>query len=410
MRLTNRASVAPSQDESKAMAPIPYGHQTITDEDIASVIQVLKSDFLTQGPKIAEFERAFAEYVGASHAVAVANGTAALHLCAMAVGVGPGTRVITTPITFAASANCVKYCGGEVWFADIHPGTATLDLDATRRLLESKPVGFFQGIIPVDFAGLPVDMQAFRALADEFGCWLIEDACHAPGASFADDKGHSRRCGDGHYADLAIFSFHPVKHIAAGEGGMVTTNSEQLYRRLLSLRSHGITKEEDLLEEHHGGWYYEMRELGYNYRLTDMQAALALSQLTRADAGLARRRELAARYDTAFQKVAQVQTPHVPRGFQHAWHLYIVRTDERKALYDHLRAKRILCQVHYVPVHTMPYYRHLGSNKGDFPVAEAYYESCLSLPLFPALTLEQQDYVVDSITEFFRLNTGGTET
>ena len=402
MRLTNRASVAPSQEEPKAMAPIPYGRQTITDEDIASVIQVLKSDFLTQGPKIAEFERAFAEYVGATHAVAVANGTAALHLCAMALGVGPGTRVITTPITFAASANCVKYCGGEVWFADIHPVTATLDLDATRRLLESKPAGFFQGIIPVDFAGLPVEMQAFRALADEFGCWLIEDACHAPGASFADDAGHSRRCGDGHYADLAIFSFHPVKHIAAGEGGMVTTNSEQLYRRLLSLRSHGITKEEDLLEENHGGWYYEMRELGYNYRLTDVQAALALSQLTRADEGLARRRELAARYDTAFQKVPQVQTPHVPRCFQHAWHLYIIRTDERKALYDHLRAKLIFCQVHYVPVHTMPYYRRLGSKKGDFPVAEAYYGACLSLPLFPALTSEQQDHVIDSITDFFR--------
>jgi len=230
-----------------AHGPIPYGRQCITDKDVAAVVDALRSDYLTQGPKIAELEQAFATYVGSAHAVAVANGTAALHLCALALDVGPGTQVITSPITFAASANCVRYCGGDVWFADIDPVTYTLDLQATRRLLESKPKGFFKGIIPVDFAGLPVNMEAFRVLADEFGCWLIEDACHAPGAAFVDSKGDAVSSGSGRYADLAIFSFHPVKHIAAGEGGMVTTNNEHMYKRLLLLRTHGITKDGDLL-------------------------------------------------------------------------------------------------------------------------------------------------------------------
>lgn len=398
--MRSTAKVTPAAEHGTPCKPIPYGRQIITDEDIAAVVSVLKGDYLTQGPKIAEFERAFAAYTGASHAVAVANGTAALHLCALALNVGPGSRVITTPITFAASANCVKYCGGEVWFADVDAATCTLDPQATRRLMESKPRGFFNGIIPVDFAGLPVDMEAFRTLADEFGCWLIEDACHAPGASFQDSSGRVHCCGSGRFADLAIFSFHPVKHIAAGEGGMITTNNEHLYRRLLSLRSHGITKDEKSMEDNHGGWYYEMQELGYNYRLTDMQAALGMSQLSRADVGLERRRALAARYDETFQGVSQIKTPIVPQGHHHAWHLYIIRTDRRKELYDHLRSKRIFCQVHYIPVHTMPYYRRLGFKKGDFPVAEQFYESCLSLPMYPALTYDQQDYVIRSVMEF----------
>ena len=218
--------------------PIPYGRQTITQEDLQAVNDVLLGEYLTQGPKIAELESAFAAYTGAQYAVAISNGTAALHLCAMALGVQEGTRVITTPITFAASANCVRYCGGEVWFADIDPDTFTLSLEKTRALLESKPKGFFSGIIPVDFAGLPVNLEDFRALADEFGCWIIEDACHAPGGSFANSAGESISCGSGTYADLAIFSFHPVKHIAAGEGGMITTNNEALYKHLLRLRTH----------------------------------------------------------------------------------------------------------------------------------------------------------------------------
>lgn len=380
---------------------IPYGRQTITDDDIDAVVQALKGDFLTQGPRITEFEAAFAKYTGASYAVAVANGTAALHLCALALNVKPGTNVITTPITFAASANCVKYCGGNVWFADIDETTWTLDISATRRLLESKPRGFYSGIIPVDFAGLPVDMEAFRRLADEFGCWLIEDSCHAPGGSFVDSRGERRFCGGGHYADLAIFSFHPVKHIAAGEGGMITTNNKALYQRLQMLRTHGITKDAALMDDNHGGWYYEMRELGYNYRLTDIQAALGLSQLSRADAGLKRRRDLAQRYDDAFKHTPHIRTPVVPSGRHHAWHLYVIRTPRRKDLYDYLRSKRIFCQVHYIPVHTLPYYKKFGCKEDDLKIAEAYYAECLSLPMYPALTDEQQDYVVASIVEFF---------
>lgn len=379
--------------------PIPYGRQTITPEDLQAVNEVLLGEYLTQGPKIAELETAFAKYVGAKYAVAISNGTAALHLCAMALGVKEGTRVITTPITFAASANCVRYCGGEVWFADIDPETLTLSLEKTRALLESKPKGFFSGIIPVDFAGLPVNLEEFRTLADEFGCWIIEDACHAPGGWFTNSKSERNNCGNGHYADLAIFSFHPVKHIAAGEGGMITTNNEKLYKHLMRLRTHGITREADLLIENHGGWYYEMQELGYNYRITDFQAALALSQLQRADAGLKRRQEIADRYSEAFRKTG-IEPPFVQQQAQHAWHLYIIQTEKRKALYDHLRIKNIFCQVHYIPVHTMPYYKQFGWKKGDFPLAEAYYERCLSLPMYPALTNEQQDYVIEAIIDF----------
>lgn len=389
--------------------PIPYGRQHITADDIAAVTSVLQSPYLTQGPKIGELENAFAQYIGSTYAIAVANGTAALHLCCLALGVGPGTRVITTPITFSASANCVRYCGGEVYFADIDPETALLDPKAVRDLLESHPKGFFSGLIPVDFAGYPVDLIAFRELADEFGLWLLEDACHAPGASFtANDQTY--RSGDSSLADLAIFSFHPVKHIAAGEGGMITTNDEELYKHLLRLRTHGITNKPDEFTEPYsgeperGGWYMELQELGYNYRLTDIQAALALSQLSRADSMLGRRQELAARYDSAFSEAASAGLPIQiivpPANVSHAYHLYVIQTPERKALYDFLRTKNILVQVHYIPVHLMPYYRQFGWEPGDFPNAEHYYAGCLSLPLFPTLTNEEQDYVIDTVKTF----------
>ena len=228
------------------ITPIPYGRQFITDEDIQAVVDTLRSDYLTQGPKIKEFEDAFASYIGAKYAVAVSNGTAALHLCAMALNVKLGQKVITTPITFAASANCVRYCGGEVVFADIDPDTYLLDIDQVRTLLEASPKGTYSGIVPVDFAGRPVNLEAFRHLSDEYGLWIIEDACHAPGGYFTDSKGNKQMCGNGNYADLAIFSFHPVKHIACGEGGMITTNDEVLYKRLLKLRTHGIVKEDAL--------------------------------------------------------------------------------------------------------------------------------------------------------------------
>ncbi|WP_375443997.1 UDP-4-amino-4,6-dideoxy-N-acetyl-beta-L-altrosamine transaminase [uncultured Fibrella sp.] len=390
--------------------PIPYGRQHITDEDIAAVAEVLRGPMLTQGPAIGAFEKAFADYIGAPYAVAVSNGTAALHLCCMALGVGPGTRVITTPITFSASANCVRYCGGDVYFADIDPDTVLLDVEAVRTLIESKPAGYFSGIIPVDFAGYPVDMAAFRALADEHGLWLLEDSCHSPGGSFVGEQGpdasdRSYRCGDASLADLAIFSFHPVKHIACGEGGMITAKTEVLYNHLMRLRTHGITnKPADFTppyegEPERGGWYMQLQELGYNYRLTDMQAALGLSQLKRADQMLDRRREIAARYNAAFAGTpVQIIVP--PKTVGHAYHLYVVQVDDRKGLYDYLRAKNIFAQVHYIPVHTMPYYQEQGNKPGDYPLAERYYSRCLSLPMYPTLTDEEQQYVIDEVLTF----------
>jgi UDP-4-amino-4,6-dideoxy-N-acetyl-beta-L-altrosamine transaminase len=383
---------------------LPYGRQFISDADVAAVVETLRSDFLTQGPRVAEFEAAFAAYVGAKHAVAVTNGTAALHLCALALGVQPGQRVITTPITFAASANCVRYCGGEVHFADIDPATGLLDLQAVKALLEAHPKGHFTGLIPVDFAGLAVNMEEARALADEFGLWIIEDACHAPGGFFVDSQGTERHCGSGQLAELAIFSFHPVKHIATGEGGMVTTNDDALARHLRRLRTHGIEREATgLLRQDEGGWYMEMQELGYNYRISDINCALGLSQLGRAEAGLARRRQLAAQYDAAFADLPGV-TVLAPGQPGHAYHLYVVQVANRRDFYEFLRTKSILAQVHYVPVHRMPYYEKLGWQAGDFPHAEAYYSRCLSLPLYPTLTDEEQAYVVACVQEFLAHN------
>lgn len=382
------------------MKPIPYGRQHITPEDEQAVLESLRSDYLTQGPRVAEFERAFAAYIGAPYAVAVANGTAALHLSALALGVQPGQRVITSPITFSASANCVRYCGGEVWFADIDPATAVLDPAAVRHLLESHPRGWFSGLIPVDFGGRPANLPAFRALANEFDLWILEDACHAPGGELTAADGTTHRCGDGSLAELAIFSFHPVKHIATGEGGMITTANRALYEALLELRTHGITRDPAKLHRpDEGGWYMEMQHLGYNYRLPDMNCALGTSQLQRADAGLARRRALAARYDVAFAGDAAVRA--LPPDAGHAYHLYIVRVPNRRGLYDFLRTRNIFAQVHYIPVHRMPYYEALGHRAGDYPHAEAYYEECLSLPLYPTLTDEEQDYVIGCVREFF---------
>lgn len=378
---------------------IPYGRQHITDDDINAVVKALKSDFLTQGPEIAAFEKAFAEYIGCTYAVAVSNGTAALHLCTMALGVNKNSRVITSPITFAASANCVRYCDGEVYFADIDPQTYLLDINKVRALLEQHSKGYFQGIIPVDFAGNAVNLEEFKKLADEFGCWIIEDACHAPGGYFTDSKGNKQHCGNSQFADLAIFSFHPVKHIACGEGGMVTTNDEKLYNKLLKLRTHGITKDPSLMHKNEGGWYYEMQELGYNYRITDFQAALGSSQLKRADEGLERRREIAKTYSDAFKNNSNIKgLSGVVEG--HAYHLYIIEVEKRKGLYDFLRSKDIFCQVHYIPVHTLPYYESLGWKQGDFKNAEHYYKGCLSLPMYPTLTNAQQSFVIEQINSF----------
>jgi UDP-4-amino-4,6-dideoxy-N-acetyl-beta-L-altrosamine transaminase len=381
------------------MNPIPYGRQNITEEDLRAVTETLRSDFLTQGPKIAEFEKVFADYIGVKYAIAISNGTAALHLAAMALGVNEKSNVITTPITFAASANCVKYCGGNVYFADIDPETYLLDVNKVEALIKSKPEGFFSGIVPVDFAGRPVNLEAFKKLADKYKLWILEDACHAPGGYFTDSKGVNQLCGNGNYADAAIFSFHPVKHIACGEGGMITTNDEEIFKDLLKLRTHGITKDPALLRENHGGWYYEMQELGYNYRLTDFQAALGISQLKRADEGLERRKEIAKTYAEAFKGLNGIKGQS---GFVegHAYHLYIIEVEDRLGLYNHLKENKIFAQVHYIPVHTLPYYQQLGSKKGDYPASENYYAHCLSLPMYPTLTDTEQAYVIGQVKDF----------
>lgn len=392
---------------------IPYGRQNITQQDIDVVIEALKSDYLTQGPKIAEFEKAFAEYAGSNFAVAVSNGTAALHLCTLALDVKEGDKVITTPITFAASANCVRYCGGEVIFSDIDPDTYLLDINKVRALLESSPKETFKGIIPVDFAGRAVDLEAFRKLADEFGLWIIEDACHAPGGGFLNSKNILENCGNGNFADLAIFSFHPVKHIACGEGGMITTNDEKLYKKLLALRTHGITKNDseyvnptsfaigcETEETVYPSWYMEMQTLGFNYRLTDFQAALGLSQLQRADEGIVKRREIAFNYNKAFTNKSFIKGQSgVVEG--HAYHLYIIEVDDRLGLYNYLRKNNIFAQIHYIPCHLMPYYKQFGWKEGDMPVSEQYYKNCISLPMYPTLTKEEQEFVIEIINSYY---------
>ncbi len=380
------------------MKSIPYGRQHIDQNDIDAVVETLTADFLTQGPKVNEFESKFADYVGAKYAVAVNNATSGLHLSVLALGLQPGDRVITTPITFAASANCVKYAGGEVWFADIDSETYLLSLQSTKDLIESKPKGFFKGIIPVDFSGLPVNLEAFKTVAKEHDLWIIEDACHAPGGYFTDSKAVKQTCGNGAYADIGVFSFHPVKHIACGEGGMVTTNSEKLYKKLSMLRTHGITKNN--MSKNEGGWFYEMQELGFNYRLTDIQSALGITQLSKNDKGVKRRNEIADNYKQAFQDKIKYQS--LPSGAYNAHHLFVIEVENRKGLYDYLRTHRIFAQIHYIPIHTLPYYKEIGYESANLNNAESYYSKCISLPMYPSLTNEEQIFVVEKVLSFVK--------
>ena len=372
---------------------IPYGKQSIQQDDIDAVIETLQADFLTQGPKVEEFETKFAKYVGAKYAVGISNATAGLHISVLALGLQKGERVITTPITFAASANCIRYAGGEVWFADIDPKTYLLDIKSVEALIESKPKGFFKGIIPVDFAGLPVDLESFRALADKHNLWIIEDACHAPGGHFTDSKNKIQKCGNGNFADVGIFSFHPVKHIACGEGGMVTTNSKTLYTKLISLRSHGITKNN--MKENHGGWYYEMQELGFNYRLTDIQSALGITQLKKNVEGVKRRNEIANKYKNAFE--GKIKFQNLPQNTLNAHHLFVVELNNRKEVYNQLREKGIYAQIHYIPVHQLPYYKEIGYKGAELKHSENYYKHCISLPMYPTLTDKEQNYVITNL-------------
>jgi dTDP-4-amino-4,6-dideoxygalactose transaminase len=294
------------------------------------------------------------------------------------------------------------YAGADVDFVDIDANTFLIDLQKLEDKLKQNKKGTYKAVIPVDFAGYPVNVEDLKTLSKKYDFKIIEDACHAPGGYFKNSANEKILCGNGKYSDLSIFSFHPVKHIAAGEGGMITTNSKELFERLQTLRTHGITKNPAILEENHGNWYYEMHELGYNYRITDFQAALGQSQLNRANEGLKIRNKIAKKYNHAFANT-KIITPKIAKNIFHAYHLYIIQTENRKELYDYLRENNIFAQVHYIPVHLHPYFKKkFGFKKGDFPISEKYYEKALSLPMFPTLTEKEQDFVIEKTINFFK--------
>jgi UDP-4-amino-4,6-dideoxy-N-acetyl-beta-L-altrosamine transaminase len=380
--------------------PIPYGHQYISEADIQAVVDVLRSDYLTCGPAIPKFERVFAEYVHVQHAVAVCNATAALHIAAMALGVKPGDNVICTPMTFASSANCIRFCGGNVKFVDINPRTYLLDIDKLKAVLAASPKGTYKGMVLVDFAGYPHNMEEYRRVADEYGMWILEDACHAPGAYFVNSQGEKVYSGSCRYSDITVFSFHPVKHITTGEGGMACTNNPEYFEKMSLYRTHGITHDAAKLQREDGAWYYEMQELGFNYRITDIQAALGVSQMTRARENVEKRRQLVQRYNEAFKDIAGILTPYEASDVYHAYHLYIIQVENRRGLYDFLRANKIYAQVLYYPLNLMPYYKQFGNKEGDLPIVEEYYRHCLALPMYPTLTEEQQQFVIEKVIEF----------
>lgn len=374
------------------MSFIPYGRQSISDADIQAVMDVLRSDFLTQGPAVPAFETALAAGVGAAHGVAVCNATAALHLACLALDVGPGDRVWTSPITFTASANCARYCGAQVDFVDIDPATYNMSATALEQKLEAarKAGTLPKVVIPVHLCGQSCDMAAIGDLARRYGFRLIEDASHAIGGQYRNGP-----VGDGRYSDITVFSFHPVKIITTGEGGMAMTNDPALARRMALLRSHGITRDaEEMTHPPDGAWYYQQIALGFNYRMTDIQAALGLSQLARLDDWIAARYQIADRYDAAF-KYLPVVTPKSLPDSRSAYHLYVIQVENRDTVFAGLRAAQIGVNVHYIPVHLQPYYRALGFQPGDFPAAESYYARALSLPMFPTLARAEQERVID---------------
>ena len=367
---------------------IPYGKQTIEQDDIQAVVDVLQSDFLTTGPKIAEFEQTVADYVGAKYAVAISNGTSALHAACFAAGIGPGDEVITTPLTFAASANCVLYCGGTPVFADVDPKTYNIDPEDIRRKITDRT----KAIIAVHLAGQPCDMDAIHSIAREHGLIVIEDGAHALGSVY---KG--KRVGS--LSDMTTFSFHPVKPITTGEGGMIVTDNEDFYKKMILFRSHGITRDDSMMTRNDGPWFYQQFDLGYNYRITDIQCALGCSQMKKLDRFLARRKEIVARYNEAFADCDNIITPYQLSDTESGWHLYIVQVKncDRKQVFENMREKGIGVNVHYIPVYMHPYYQEHGYENVHCANAEEIYSHIISLPLYPGLTSEQQDYVIDTL-------------
>ena len=389
MRLYNSSSF--HLKTRKTMKYIPYGHHWIDKDDIKAVTDVLKGDWLTQGAQVDEFEEAVAEYCHASYAVAFSSGTAALHAAAYAAGIAKGDEAITTPLTFAADGNCVLYNGGTIKFADIQKDTYNIDPQEIKKHITSKT----KALIPVDFTGQPCDLDEINQIAREHNLVVIEDACHGIGSEYKGKK-------LGGLSDMTVFSFHPVKTITTGEGGMVLTNNEQYSEQLRLFRTHGITKDPKKMHANEGGWYYEMQELGYNYRITDFQCALGKSQLKKLDAFIERRRHIVQQYNEEFRDISEIITPFEKPDVVSAYHLYVIqlRTLNRKKVYDELRARNIGVQVHYIPVHLHPYYQeHFGFKAGDFPNAEEYYRRALTLPLFPKMTDTDVDDVIHTVTK-----------
>lgn len=371
---------------------LPYGRQWIDDDDIDAVVEVLKGDYLTTGPYISKFEQAVAQYVGARYAVAFSNGTAALHGACFAAGIAEGDEVITTPMTFAASANCVLYQGGVPVFADIDAKTYNID----PIKIEEKITDKTKAIIPVDYTGQPVELDRILAIAKKYNLVVIEDAAHAFGATY---KG--RKIGS--ISDMTMFSFHPVKHITTGEGGIITTNNKEFYEKLLQFRAHGITRDKEKMHEYHGPWYYEMQFIGYNYRMTDIQAALGVSQLKKIDRFIELRRKYVALYNEAFKDIDEIITPFQHEDGQSSWHLYVIRLKldklkaSRREIFEALQQQNIGVNVHYIPVHFLPYYQKLGYKKGICPNAEKLYEEIITLPLFPGMSEKDVNDVIKAV-------------
>ncbi len=386
---------------------IPYGRQWIKARDMRAVGDVLRGDWITQGPKIAEFEQQVAAYCGARYAVAVSSGTAALHVACLATRIQPGEAVITSPISFVASANCALYCGGVPKFADIDPETLTLDPRKVENLLVPGNKLGARALIPVHFGGYPCSMEAMAGLAKKHRLGLIEDAAHALGAEYRIHDGRRSRwvrVGSCEHSDMAVLSFHPVKHITTGEGGMVLCNDSNLAEFLRDVRNHGITRDPRRLTANHGPWYYEMQTLGFNYRITDFQCALGIGQLKSLEAFLARRRDIAAFYTEAFRQIEELIPPPAPPDVRPAWHLYVLQLRleklrvQRRVVFDALRQAGLEVNVHYIPIHLQPYYREkFGYAAGDFPCSERYYERVISLPLFPKMTSAEMRRVVRTV-------------
>lgn len=376
--------------------PIPYGRQTIDAQDLKTVLKVLQSDFLTQGPAIAQFEEALAKWVGAKYCVVVNSGTAALHVAYFACGFKEGDELITSPMTFAATSNAALYLNGKVKFVDIEPDTGNIDVTKVEKAVTSKT----KIVAPIHYGGQPADLKSLAALKKKHGFKIVEDACHALGAVY-----HRKLIGSCAYSDATVFSFHPVKHITTGEGGAVLTNDKEVYERALLFRTHGITKDaKDFSLKTEGDWYYEMKALGFNYRLPDIQAALGLSQLKKLSKFLTQRRQIATRYDQAFKDSPYVETPPLISDSTHAYHLYPIRLRDslklhKKTIFQRLRERGLGVQVHYVPVHWHPYYQSLGFKKGSLPRAEDFYQRVISLPMYPLLTRVQQEQVIKVVNE-----------